>query len=503
MTQYVDIFHNQTIQTNFRTIQTNFQTISYYFICILPLTFNRNQPARFFSSLRTRENIILCMSDNNNDSAHIQNYQSSSAVHYSPNMTKPHPQQSQQQQQQSVDHPPSPPAVPVVVQEVLAAVPPPTIPSTTDNNTNNDDSNNESNVLFGSTITNVFDAIHEALRRVIRVETLKLPFPESDDNDTNEEDCTDKPDELTANGTVTNNSGRSSMGGGGREAMTSILLSAYSRHVDLAEVYAKRYLFGFPKEEFTGRKKRRRMVEAYVKEWERLDNSKDDGNRKMEEDCSSSVVEEVGEPIVPLVDSSTSTHQSNDEPNEQQQEQDPAIPSSTSKIPTPQQITTLDTELQTLRHKLHTLTSSHTQLQSQLSSLRTIHNSTQLTTEVIQRHLDNDGVRGLTEGVVVSGREDLLDLFVVGEEAMERMNEDDSGGGATAGGGRVDGETMEFGEAMKRKALEASRSMPPKKRLTMKEEFVNRQEDGLEISNNGTNGSSYGGRIVSNLFQKK
>jgi len=326
------------------------------------------------------------------------------------------------------------------------------------------DDDNESSRMFGSTIANVFDAIQEALLNIIQDKVATLPFPDDGDNG---DERTDK-DESSKDGNSIGSTGR------GREALTSILTSTYSRFFDLAEVYAKRYLFIIPEEVFTGRKKRRRMVESYVKKWEQFDRK--DGDTKENNDCQPVVLH----PSIPKDESTTiKTIQH-------------PIPTSHSKIPSRQEITTLDTQLLTLRQNLHTLTASQSELKSELSCLRSLHDSTKITTDTIERYMDNDGVRGSVEGVV-GVKEDLLDLFVVGEEVMDRMSD--------GGGGRVEGETVEFGEAMKRAALEASRSRPSKKRLTTEEEFIKRQKEGLYIPKGDNN--DRGRWNVSNLFQKK
>lgn len=336
---------------------------------------------------------------------------------------------------------------------------------------------NESSIMFGSTIANLFDAIQEALLNVIHDKVATLPFPDDGDN---VDERTDKG-ESNKDGNSIGSTGR------GREALTSILTSTYSRFVDLAEVYAKRYLFIIPEQEFTGRKKRRRMVESYVKKWEQFD--REDGDTKEQP--------AVINPSIPVDVQKPNSREFDDKNNNDitdKRTMQHSIPTSPSQIPSRQEVAALDTQLLALRKNLHALNSSQSKLKSELSSLRNLRDSTKITTDAIERHLDNDRVHGAVEGVV-DGREDLLDLFVVGDEVMHRMSD------SARGGGKVEGETVEFGEAMKRAALEASRSRPKKKRLTTEEEFVKRQKEGLCLPNGGnTDGRKWN---ISNLFQKK
>lgn len=347
--------------------------------------------------------------------------------------------------------------------------------------------------MFGSTVPMVFDELHQALHKIIRDEISTLPFPQcqkdesGDGSDKDDSNCNGKSNKKEENGRV---------------KLTSILNKAYSRHIDLAEVYATNYLFtiyssGKERREFSGsKKKQRRLVEAFLRRkklsenFDGLENDNSTAKDRMDEKkhSSSGIDNKKPNTISSNVQSNTITCT---ESGIYKEEKIISMPQSVDDIPSREKMNALDEELKTQRAKLRSAHLYQTQLRQRLSSIHSINNSTELTRNAIDSHLNNDKLHKSVSAAMM-GKDGLIELCSLGEEAMKRMDAEKVKQ-SNSNDSRL-GETMEFSETMKAAALEANRR--PRKKLTLEEDFEKRQKEGMCVT------SRSGSLLLSNLSKK-
>ena len=303
-------------------------------------------------------------------------------------------------------------------------------------------SNNIDELLFESTVPDLFDEIHLALHEIIKSQISTLPFPNADDT------CKENGKE----------------GGGGEsreEQLRNSILATYSRHMDLAEVYATKNLFSLSKKEFS-KKQRERIYQIYQKYSSRVETSNETKDAACTKPRKNDKVAE--DAMERLRQSKFNT--------------DIEIKAS----PTVADVNALTEELDQLRIKLRNGKLRRYRLQMELCALEEKKETASKVKSAFSH--DANSIPEQISGAVLMGKEGLVELNEGAKTMIQTLN------GIKASRGENDNETMEFGLLMKEKALEAQR---PMKKMTLEEDYEKRRNMNLITG---------GSRVESNLLKK-
>jgi hypothetical protein len=157
-------------------------------------------------------------------------------------------------------------------------------------------------------------------------------------------------------------------------------------------------------------------------------------------------------------------------------------------------VNALTEELNQLRIKLrngklrrHRLLMELRTLEQKKESANQVKNVFHDTTTTANVNVNTDSIQEQISGVVLMGKEGLVELNESGKAMIQTLNDVK----ASRGEKKKD-ETLEFGRLMKEKALEAQR---PMKKMTLEEDYEQRKN--MNLMTGG--GSS---RVVSNLLNK-
>jgi len=360
-------------------------------------------------------------------------------------------------------------------------------------------------IMFQSTVNSIFDSIHSSLHQTIRTHVSSLPFLNSTTYNNDDEGVRASSKE---NEDINNNLT-------GEAKLYKLISNVYEKHMDMAQLYAEVELFNIDEQEFS-RKKRHQIVQAYLKHWD------DDGNiiksstgvtdatnnDNDNDNCDiSNKEEEEGRGGNDNQEDDKESMSSAKGNKSQSMVDNPkySIPKAKEDIPSPEQLTTIEDEIKSLRNKLRESKIQSQQLDSQLTMIQKSKITCQDIESVSKSSL---GKYGLGENVlqdsvtVAMMGKDGLDglcndgLEMIGQlDEIKQKREDDA---KRKKNNQDESETVQFSEEMKKAAMKATlQEDRPKKRITLEEDYNERTKSIGMLSLPGASG-----RVVSNLLKK-
>ena len=270
-------------------------------------------------------------------------------------------------------------------------------------------------LIFGSTVPNLFDAIHLALHETIQCEISKLPFPNAEQTARDE-------------------------GESREERLRKSIINTYTRHMDLAELYATRNLFTISKKEYT-KKQRERIYHFYRQLISGSDIERETPKEKNNCDDEHTIEQLRKSKFKNVSDS-------------------PSQPP-----PTVDELNAIIKELEELRIQLRNTKLRRHKLQIELRDSEKKKESATNIKEILSSK-DADSIQDQVSGTVIMGKDGLMDLNKTGTHMIDTLND------IKEARGEKKDETVEFGRLMKEKALEAQR---PAKKMTLEEDYQNRK----------------------------
>ncbi|GFH56036.1 hypothetical protein CTEN210_12512 [Chaetoceros tenuissimus] len=282
----------------------------------------------------------------------------------------------------------------------------------------------QNTVMFGTTVSTIFNSIHDNLDQSIRSHISSLPII-----------CSSQEDDDTTNGE--NDVPR-------EEQIYNKITQVYVNHMDVAKLYTEKELFCMNKK--WTKKRRGRILDKYLELMETplpsTDSEKIDGTESKE-------------------------GMSNDEAATKTRY---TIPVSKEDIPTETQVKDIHTELNELRLKLREKSSEKMKLLYQLQALDAAQQSSEKVDASLSSKIKQGGseiekaVKELNET-----KKQVKQLSSDGNHLLDQMD-------ILSSQKQPSTETEEFSEAMKAKALHIKDNMEQSKKRSLEEDYRERKE---------------------------
>ena len=348
----------------------------------------------------------------------------------------------------------------------------------------------EVNESFQSTVSSIFDATYSSLHQIIRRHVHKLPFLDStipsSTNDNDHHTSNISPPTSTIATTATKSSS-DEVPISGEEKLNKMISTVYDYYIDSAQSYAENEIFTVHERMFS-KKKREKILLAYQEVWEQK--KKVGGDTQMGD-----ILCKEGSGNIEH-DETTTTDKTDQDSLEKEEgmKRNFVLPTSTSDIPSEDDIQNIDNEILSLQHKLHQLNFKNHEIKTQLKSIHQTKALTDKMEEIMKSTIGESG-KDVEDSVSASmiGKDGLEELCNDAKEIIKKLDDIKSSRNGN-NGDKEEEEMKEYSEQVKRAVREAKDAMNrPAKKLTLEEDYEERMKNRIISKSAG---------LTSNLLKK-